>query len=419
MPKKYVSRVIDSFIEKRLESAGAIQIEGSKGCGKTRTAEKFSKSAFYLVDPNNPGNLSMALSYPAEALKGGVPRLIDEWQLAPNLWDAVRFTVDERGEKGQFILTGSSVPRDDGYHHSGVGRISRVLMRPMSLFESGESDGSVSLGSLFRGDGITPRESGLRISDLASLVARGGWPSSVIDGRRDASYAQDYIEMVSGSEISRVDGVRRDPETAMRVIRSLARNVSSTASVETIAGDVAGDGRAVSAKTVQQYVGALARIFVSEDVPAWNASTRSKTAIRTSPKRQLADPSLAAAALGMDADGILRDFRTFGLLFESLCVRDLRVYSQPLGGKVFHYRDRYGLEADAVVSLRDGRWGAVEVKLGIDGVEAGARSLLRLSERIDHERMNPPSFLAVITGTGYAHRRGDGVLVVPIGLLGP
>jgi predicted AAA+ superfamily ATPase len=414
-----MNRVIDSFIKKRLGSAGAIQIEGSKGCGKTRTAKEFSNSTFYLLDPNNPGNLGMARSYPAEVLKGDVPRLIDEWQFAPILWDAVRFTVDERGKKGQFILTGSSVPREDGYHHTGTGRISRVLMRPMSLFESEESNGSVSLEALFSGNGFLPCESKLLVSDIAKLIARGGWPSSVIDGEYSSDYARDYVESAVNSEMSRADVQKRDPDTVMRVLRSVSRNISSMASTETITEDVIGDGRKISPRTVQQYIRALTRIFVVEDVPAWNASTRSRVAIRTSPKRQMADPSLAAAVLGLDAAGILKDFRTFGFLFESLCIRDIRVYSQPLGGKVYHYRDRYDLEADAVIHLTDGRWAAVEIKLGTDEADDAAEKLLKLRERIDAEKMNAPSFLMILTAAGYAYRRGDGVLVVPIGCLGP
>jgi predicted AAA+ superfamily ATPase len=414
-----MGRVIDSFIKKRLNSAGAIQIEGSKGCGKTRTAKEFSNSAFYLIDPNNLGNLEMARSYPAEVLKGEVPRLIDEWQFAPILWDAVRFTVDERGKKGQFILTGSSVPQEDGYHHTGTGRISRILMRPMSLYESGESDGSVSVEALFNGDVIRLSESKLQISDIAKLIARGGWPSPIIDGTYDPDYARDYVESIANNEVSRADRVKRDPETVKRVMRSISRNISTLATTETITEDVAGDGRSISKKMVQQYIRALTRIFVVEDVPAWNASTRSKVAIRTSPKRQMADPSLAAAVLGLDAAGIMKDFRTFGFLFESLCIRDLRVYSQVLGGEINHYRDRYDLEADAVIRLTDGRWAAVEVKLGVADVDNAAKNLLKLRERIDEEKMNSPSFLMVLTGTGYAYQRDDGVLVVPIGCLGP
>ncbi len=419
MPGTYRPRIIDSFIERRLSSTGAVLIQGSKGCGKTTTAKRFSRSFVQISDPRNPGMLEVARTSPADLLEGECPRLIDEWQFAPVLWDAVRAVVDERGRTGQFILTGSSVPQEDGYLHSGVGRISRVLMRPMSLFESGDSGGGISLRALFDGTARGISVSELTLRDISEKIVRGGWPVAVINDIVDGTYALDYIDGVIGSDISRIDDVRRDPVAVRRVLRSLARNISTTATVATIVRDAEGQDGSVSDRTVRTYLNALSRLFITEDVPAWNPSLRSAAAVRSSDKRQFTDPSLAAALLGADGDGLMKDLNTMGFMFESLCHRDLRIYSQPLGGTVHHYRDSNNLEADAVVHLNDGRWGAVEVKLGTTGVDAGAEHLLKLREHVDTERMREPSFLMVLTSVGTARRREDGVWVVPIGCLGP
>lgn len=419
MGPEYRPRVIDSYVRKRLESSGAILIQGAKGCGKTRTASMFCKSAIQIIDTRAPGTLELARTSPRDILEGDTPRLIDEWQAAPQIWDAVRDVVDERGVTGQFILTGSSVPSDETYNHSGVGRIASVTMRPMSLFESGDSNGKVSLKDLFDG-----REPGLATSDdtirdVMGMMVRGGWPFAINNGIDDGSYAEDYVNAIIDSEVSRADGVKYDSSSVRKVMRSLARNISTIVKVSTIVSDVAGDSGSVSDKTVRSYLGALAKIFVTEDIEAWNPSVRSATAIRTSAKRQFSDPSLAIATLGLDVDGLLSDLRATGFYFESLCDRDLRIYSQPIGGELFHYRDSSGLEADAVIHLKDGRWAPVEIKLGVDGIEAGAKNLLKLRDRVNTDSLGEPSFMMVLTSVGTAYRRDDGVWVVPIVCLGP
>ncbi len=419
MPNEYRPRIVDSFLEKRLSSAGAILIEGSKGCGKTTTGKKFCKSFVQISDARNPGMLEIARTSPADVLEGECPRLLDEWQFAPGLWDAVRAVVDERGKTGQFILTGSSVPREDGYLHSGVSRISRVTMRPMSLFESGESNGKISLKALFDGTAKGIAVSDMTLKAVSDMIVRGGWPMAVNNNIIDGTYAIDYIDGVVNSEISRIDDVKRDPVAVRRVLLSLARNTSTMAAVTTIMKDAGGQDGSVSDKSVRTYLNILSRLFVTEDVPAWNPSMRSATAVRSSAKRQFTDPSLAAALLGTDSGRLMGDLETMGFLFESLCDRDLRIYSQPIGGTLNHYRDSNNLETDAVVHLNDGRWGAIEVKLGVSGIESGVSNLLKLKRNIDTTRMGEPSFLMVLTSTGTAHRREDGIWVVPIGCLGP
>lgn len=418
MDGDYLKRVVDKYIDDRLQSVGAILIEGAKWCGKTRTAKEHAVSTLFMQNPKNTKNyLMMADTDPSILLEGDTPRLIDEWQMAPALWDAVRFEVDERSKPGQFILTGSSVPRDDEIMHSGTGRISRVLMRPMSLFESMDSNGSVSLNDMFNGKKMGAR-SDLSVKDIASLIARGGWPGSIgMDDAVAIRNVQDYVESIVNTDVSRVDGTARDPAAVRNLLKSLSRNISSTASIPTIVKDMAGDDTTISEKTASSYISALRRIFIVEDLPAWNPSIRSKTAIRSSPKRHFVDPSIAIASLRATPKGLLNDFNTFGLLFESLCVRDLRVYSQSIDGNVFHYRDKNDLEADAVVHLNDGRWGAIEVKMGNKEIEDAAANLLKLKEKVDTGRMNEPSFLMIITAGEYAYTRDDGVSIVPIGCL--
>ncbi|MDR0523126.1 MAG: ATP-binding protein [Candidatus Methanoplasma sp.] len=419
MGKTYFKRVIDSHIKKLLRSSGAVLIEGPKWCGKTRTAREIAASAVFMQDPQKgPAYRKSAEVMPSSLLEGPTPRLIDEWQIAPVLWDAVRFEVDERGEMGQFILTGSAVPGDDKARHSGTGRISRALMRPMSLFESMESNGCVSLRSLFDGAADVRGESSLSIRDLAFALVRGGWPGAVgMSGDDALGQIRNYVEATVNADVSEVDGVRRNPAAVRELMRSISRNVSSPANMSTIRGDMSGDGGAVSDKTVSAYMNALRRIYVVEDLPAWNPSLRSKTAVRSSPKRHFVDPSIAAASLRISDKGLMQDFDTFGLMFESLCVRDLRVYAQALDGDVYHYRDRNGLEADAVVHLRDGRWGAIEVKMGSREIEEAAANLIKLRDMVDAERSGAPSFLMVLTAEDRAYRRADGVLSVPIGCL--
>ena len=403
-----------------LEATGAVLIEGPKWCGKTRTAEEKAASALYMQDPDHTASYLQAADIkPSLLLKGDTPRLIDEWQMAPVLWDAVRFAVDQRGETGQFILTGSAVPKDNAVQHTGTGRISRMIMRPMSLFESRESNGMVSLKSLF--DGTGGEENGhsfLTIEGLAFALIRGGWPASV--GQKEPialRQVYDYVDAVINIDVSRVDGVEKSPARLRALMRSLARNVSSTASITTIHKDIAADEQTISEKTISAYINALRRIFVIEDLPAWNPAMRSKTALRNSPKRHFVDPSIAAAVLRANSESLLSDFNTFGLLFESLCIRDLRVYAQSIDGEVFHYRDKSGLEADAIVHLKDGRWGAVEVKMGAKEIEKAADNLKILREKINLDKMKEPSFLMVLTATELCYQRDDGVYIVPIGCL--
>lgn len=415
----YLPRIFDRELREALASSGAVLIEGAKWCGKTRTASQASRSVLYMQDPDRSADyLAAADAKPSLLLKGEVPRLIDEWQMAPVLWDAVRFEVDRRGEPGQFILTGSAVPSDNVTAHTGTGRISRLLMRPMSLFESGESDGSVSLRALFNGGEAIEGSSDLTIERIALAVCRGGWPAAVHKDERPAlRMARDYVESVINLDVSRVDGVEKNPDRVRLLLRSYARNIGTNASMETVKGDLEASETSLSDKTIASYLNALRRIFVVEDLPAWSPSVRSRTAIRSSPKRHFVDPSIAAAVLRLHPEGLLKDFNTFGFLFESLCTRDVRVYAQAIDADVLHYRDKSGLESDLIIRMRDGRWAAVEVKLGQSQIEVAARHLLQLRARIDEQRMGRASFLMVLTGGRFAYRREDGVFVVPIGCL--
>ena len=416
--QQYLNRIVDAELGAHLEAFGAVLIEGPKWCGKTRTAMEHAASAIYLQDINKRKDYhKIADAAPSALLEGKTPRLIDEWQTIPVLWDGVRFEVDRRKEAGQFILTGSAVPMDKAVLHTGTGRISRLIMRPMTLFESLESNGSVSLGSLFNGEDIKGTSS-LTIEKLAFALVRGGWPASV--GVKESialRRAREYVRAVINTDISRVDGVEKNPERVRKLMRSLARNTSTMAKLTTIKSDIAAADETISDNTIASYMNALRRIFVIEDVLAWSPDMRSKTALRTSSKRHFVDPSIAAALLHISPKSLLTDFNTFGLLFESLCMRDLRVYAQALDGEVFHYHDKNDLEADAIVELYDGRWGAVEVKMGADEIEEAAKNLMKLKEKIDADSMGDPSFLMVITAGEYAYRRKDGVYVVPIGCL--
>jgi predicted AAA+ superfamily ATPase len=418
--QRYLKRIIDKEFSLALRSSGAVLLEGSKWIGKTRTASEQAASSIYLHDTEKRNYyLEVLKTNPSLLLEGKTPRLIDEWQDAPILWDGVRFAVDQRGGQGHFILTGSAVPPRNSTMHTGTGRIARLTMRPMTLYESLESSGDVSLASLFNGDdvkGISP----LELEDIAFALARGGWPGSIgMIEELALRHAYDFVNGVINSDISRVDGVSRDPTRVKRLMRSLARNTSSLAKMETILIDVAGHdfGDINSNKTVYSYMEALNRIFVIEDLPAWSPNMRSKTALRSAPKRHFVDPSIAAALLGTSPEGLMKDPNTFGQLFESMCIRDLRVYAQVMQGSVFHIRDKNGLEADAIISLRDGRWGAIEIKLGAGGIENGIRNLKKLRDKIDLDLMGEPSFMAVITASPYAHTIEDGIHVVPIGCL--
>lgn len=416
---KYIPRLCDSELQKALESSGAVLIEGSKWCGKTRTALHAARSALYMQDPDYAASYqATADTKPSLLLQGDAPRLIDEWQMAPVLWDAVRFEVDRRGETGQFILTGSAVPSDNVTAHTGTGRISRLLLRPMSLFESSESNGTVSLSALFAGKLDIEAVSDLTIEQIAFALCRGGWPASVSrSGQAALRMSMDYVEAVINQDISRVDNIEKNPNRVRMLLRSLARNISTMASIQTIQADIEATDNALSDKTISSYLNALRRIFVVEDLPAWSPSLRSKTTIRTSAKRQFVDPSIATAVMRINPEGVLKDFETFGFLFESLCTRDLRIYAQVNDGDVFHYQDKSGLEADLIVSLHDGRWGAIEVKLGNKQAEQAAENLLKLKDKVNTAKMGEPTFLMVLTGGQFAYRRKDGVLMVPLGCL--
>jgi len=414
----YISRVSDKLLKILLESTGAVLVEGAKWCGKTQSSLQIANSVVYLQDPDEgPGYLAMADTKPSLLLEGDPPLLIDEWQMAPVIWDAVRFAVDKRGLMGQFILTGSATPGDHETSHSGTGRIARMIMRPMSLFESQESIGSVSLRDLFDGKTDIAAKSNLTIEQIAHAICRGGWPAAVISKKQSTRIAMNYIDAIINLDIQRVDGVEKDPERVRVLLQSLARNISTLATSKTIMEDMQVNEASLTDKTLSSYLNALRRLFVIEDIPAWQPSLRSKTAIRTTKKRQFVDPSIATAALRTNEKGILRDFETFGLLFESLCTRDLRVYSQVIDGGIFHYRDKSELECDLIIKLNDGRWAPVEVKMGNRQIEDAAANLIKISSKIDAEKMNKPSFLMVLTAGQFAYRRPDGVLVIPVGCL--
>ncbi|AGY54127.1 ATPase [Bacteroidales bacterium CF] len=420
MAKKYLSRICDSLLLRQLASSGAVLIDGAKWCGKTSTARQVAKSVLYMQDTDrSQGYLKMADTMPSRLLLGDNPRLLDEWQMAPVLWDTVRFEVDKRSERGLFILTGSSVPKDGVTAHTGTGRISRLLMRPMSLFESEESNGSVSLERLFAGDADVVGESKLTVPDLAQIICRGGWPEAVVNGDSDSLVARNYVDAVINMDVQRVDDVERNPARVRQFLRSYARNISTMAPLTTVLADVKSNDTVFSDTTLYSYVNALRRIFLIEDIPAWKPSLRSKTAIRTSDKRQFVDPSIATALMHVNVDSLLDDMTYFGFLFESLAARDLRIYAQALDGDIFHYHDKSDLEADLVIRLHDGRWAPVEVKLGSSEIEEGAAHLIKLQKKIDTEKVGQPSFKMVLTGGQFAYKRNDGVLVVPIGCLKP
>lgn len=422
--KKYKARIADKMLSRRLLGSGAVLIQGPKWCGKTTTAEQQAKSVVYMDDPEYMAqNVELANLSPKKLLSGEVPRLIDEWQLAPQLWDAARFEVDHRDELGQFIFTGSAGPVDTSkIHHSGTGRFAWLTMRTMSLSESGDSTNEVSLEELFANPVADVFATNpLNIDSLAWLICRGGWPKATMVSKEVAlDMAYRYYEAVVHSDISRVDNVSRDPERAKRILRSLARNQCAQITINTICADLENtDVVATNRNTVASYIEALKKIFVLEDSLAWNPNLRSKTAIRTSDTRYFSDPSIGVAALGIGPNDLVNDLSTMGLFFESMCIRDLRVYADAIDGTVYHYRDGNGLECDAVVHLRNGNYGLIEVKLGGEkNIEEGAKNLKLLASKIDDTKMKSPSFLMVLTGTSrYAVRRDDGVYVVPIGCL--
>ena len=417
--KEYYQRVSDKVLLEHLESKGAVLIEGAKWCGKTTSAKHIAKSVIEMDRPDMTEQYQqMARINPSNLLEGEVPHLIDEWQIATNIWNAVRYEVDRRGEFGQFILTGSSVPAAlDESMHTGTGRIVRMQMRPMSLFESKDSTGQVSLMDLFNKKDISTVDNH-SIDEIAFLICRGGWPAALNHGKKVAlKQAFDYYDAVVNDDISRVDRVKRDSERTKRILKSYARNVATQASLETIRSDIiSNDVETFDKEALYGYLNALKRIFVIEDSSAWNPNLRSKTAIRTSDTRYFVDPSIAVAALGLGPTDLVNNLELMGLIFENLCVRDLRIYADALDGSVYHYRDKTGLECDAVIHLRNGSYGLVEVKLGGDqSINEGAESLLKLTSKIDTGKMKKPAFLMVLCGVApFAYKREDGVFVVPI-----
>lgn len=434
----YKNRVADRLLAEKLEAFGAVLIEGPKYCGKTTLASQQAGSILSMADTDTLGqNLALARTNISRLLAGETPRLIDEWQIAPQFWDAVRNEVDKRNEDGQFMLTGSAVPpkpkkdesgniiEEENIHHTGTGRISRLRLRTMSLWESEDSTGDVSLEELFINPDTVDGVSDIDLDRLAYLTCRGGWPKAVLKKSEKAALAQafDYYDSVVSNDIKRVDDIDRDEELTKRIMRSYARNQGTQATVGTILADIKSNGdERMSDSTVYSYIKALKEIFVIEDSIAWNPNLRSKTAIRTSDTRYFIDPSIATAALGMGPKDLINDMETFGFIFETLAIRDLRVYADALDGKVYHYRDKNNLECDAVIHLRNGSYGLVEVKIGgTEPIREGAESLKTLSSKIDSTRMKAPSFMMVLTGIGnFAYKRPeDGVLVVPIGCLRP
>lgn len=419
---------MDTLLEKKLQAKGAVLIEGPKWCGKTTTAEEIANSKIMLAKPDIKEHFKSLLEIDTDAaLAGETPMLIDEWQTVPKLWDAVRYTVDHRHAMGQFILTGSAVPDKDAEkerEHSGTGRFAWLTMRPMTLFESGESNGTVSLGELFQAPEKILQKNALKLSDIAFLICRGGWPIAVgLPEEAALEQAFDYYDAVTKEDVTNVDGVKRASERVQRLMRAYARHQGTQASIATLKGDLKNnDTTTLDEDTISSYLDALRKIFVVEDMPAWNPNLRSKTAIRTTDTRYFVDPSIATAALGLGPTDLMNDLNSMGFFFEAMCVRDLRVFAEALNGKVYHYRDKSGLECDAVVHLRNGQYGLIEIKLGGDSlIKEGAETLNELANQIDTTRMKSPAFKMILTATGeYAYRRPeDGIYVVPIGCLRP
>lgn len=416
----YKPRIADRLLARKMAGKGAVLIEGPKWCGKTTTAKQQAKSMLNLGDSNVlRQSLQMMELSPITLLEGDTPRLIDEWQTIPPLWDTIRSEVDRRGDFSQFILTGSSVlPDAESTIHSGTGRFARIKMRPMSLLESGESTGSVSLTKLFEGEPLKPQVNQKGLEDIAYYTCRGGWPqATLLEGEIALDQALDYFDSVVERDIQRVDGVKRNADRARLLLRSYARHISQQVSYATIKADMlSNDSQTLDEDTVADYIKALKRLFVIEDLEAWNPNIRSKAAIRTSDTRHFVDPSIGTAALGLGPKDLMNDLESFGLFFEDLAVRDLRIFADVLDGRLYHYRDSSGLECDTVLHRRNGTYALIEIKLGGEkAIEEAADSMKQLAETIDHTRMPQPSFLMVLTAVGpYAYRRPDGVFVVPI-----
>ncbi|MDR1604896.1 MAG: DUF4143 domain-containing protein [Gracilibacteraceae bacterium] len=413
---EYYKRFTDKLLAERLQSSGAVLIEGTKGCGKTETA-KHQSASDVRFDADEQVRIKMEID-PKSVLAGKTPRLLDEWQEYPQIWNYVRREVDERKEKGQFILTGSATPDDKAKRHSGVGRFSVLKMRPMSLFERGWSTGEVSLASLMKGEAPASETVSFDLGELAEKITLGGWPGLIGAGAAEGlRFTGDYMTLIAEVDISKTSDKRRDPYKVRRLLQSLGRNISTEASLAALSKDTGGSDNVLDDETIADYLSALERLMAVDNLPAWNTHIRSADMLRKSPKRHFADPSMAVGALGLSIDKLTADLNYFGLLFESLAVRDIKIYADADGGKVFHYRDSRGSEIDAVVEYADGTWGAFEIKLGIGAVDAAADSLLKFAEKIDTDRVKAPVALTVLTGNGFAYRRPDGVNVVPISTL--
>ncbi|GHV95788.1 ATPase [Spirochaetia bacterium] len=418
--KGYRARLIDPKIKHLLTEFGAVAIEGPKWCGKTWTALNHSNSVFFLTDPaGNFRNREMARLDPSLILDGKPPLVIDEWQEVPGIWDAVRFAVDRRRSQNRFILTGSATPPRESYMHSGAGRIARVRMRTMSLYESGESSGAVSLKNLFLGKRATPQKSSLTLDRIIALILRGGWPVLAGSRRPASNIPRQYLERIADSEVSGIDGIRRNPSKVMATLRSLARNNATLVSNKTLQRDIDTDETSINRNTISLYLTLLKNLYVLEEIPGWAPNLRSSKRLRVSPKRFLTDPSLAAAALDATPEKLKKDLNTLGFLFEGLCLRDILIYAESTGTSVYHYRDESNLEADLILELADGQWAALEIKLGANQTDAAAASLLKLNAKMIKDGIQPATFLAVINGLGgLSYKRDDGVYVVPIDCLG-
>lgn len=411
--EKYLPRLIDVEIVKQMKAIGCVVIEGPKWCGKSTTAERFAKTVVKLQKKEILKKYQVFVTTDSDKLfEGERPIMFDEWQKLPDLWDCIRNEIDEANSRGDFILTGSAKPIEDKDRHSGTGRITKVFMRPLSLWESQESTGEVSLEKLLNGEHNVSCQAKLKLNDIAYLICRGGWPKIIHDEKNVAlTLSKDYYKSLIEEDIN------GNPERAKKVLHSYARNISSTASNKTIKDDIVNNNETFDDKTLAAYTNELRKLYVIEDVIAWSPKLRSATTIRASNKRQFVDPSIAVAALGANPNDLFNDMNTFGLLFESLCVRDLRIYAESLGGIVYHYRDSSGLETDAIVHMENGDWGAIEIKLGGDEIEDAASKLLAFKNKIDFDKMKQPKFLMILTGLDYGYQRPDGVLVVPIGCL--
>jgi len=415
---KYLPRVVDNELARRLKSAGAVVIEGPKACGKTTTGRQFAASEV-LLDIDENAKMTLQVD-PDLVLDGQVPRLIDEWQIEPKIWNHIWRAVDDRSRPGQFILTGSAVPSDDITRHTGAGRLTRIIMRPMSLFETGNSSGEISLKDLLNGTFSGCKDPGLTTEDMAKLICKGGWPIHLnLDMQTSLQAVRDYLEEIRRIDIKRIDQTKRNPEKVGRLLRSLARNAASTVSAATLASDTGDSDTALHGDTARDYLEVLSRLMIIEDQPAWAPHLRSRSRLRKSPKRHFIDPSLAVAALRAYTERLFSDMHLFGLLFESLVIRDLRVYSQNSDAKVYHYRDAVGLEVDAVIERSDGKWAAFEIKLGTGRIDESAENLLDFEDKIDAAKCGKPAVLGIITGLGFGYTRKDGVAVIPIGSLRP